>query len=46
MIMPENLQIEQSSFSFSRDNKKAITSLYYKNTVTTDLKNKQVYLRC
>ena len=40
MIMPENLQNEQSSFSFSRDNRYAITSLNYKNTVTTDLKNK------
>ena len=32
MIMPENLQNEQSSCSFSQDNKKAITSSYYKNT--------------
>ena len=39
MIMPENLQNEQSSCSFSRDCKLAITSSYYKNTVTTDLKN-------
>ena len=32
MLMPENLQNEQSSCSFSRDNKQAITSSYYKNT--------------
>ena len=43
MIMPEKLQTEQSSCSFSRDNKKAVTSSYYKNTETTDLKNK---LKC
>ena len=45
MVMPENLQNEQSSCSFSRDtveiiNKPLIKSSYYKNTVTTDLKNK------
>ena len=32
MIMPENLQNEQSSCSFSRANKQAITSSYYKLT--------------
>ena len=32
MLMPDNLQNEQSSCSFSRDNKQAITSSYYKNT--------------
>ena len=31
---------EQSSCSFSWANKQAITSSYYKNTVTTDLKTK------
>ena len=44
MIIRENLQNEQSSCSFSRD-KQAITSSFYKNTVTTDLKNQTLMLR-
>ena len=41
MIMPENLQNEQSSCrSHEITNKPFNTSSYHKNTVTTDLKNK------